>query len=425
MVAKPSMSDLIGGLPPMASVVPLHEGPVNATPELDLTVPFGRVSRHLSIYAPNAVFGLIDELAHLSRRAIEPNVFFDPQFLAPAMPRLDDRKVRLMVVRDEKGSRSRLRLLMPFSVERSAFIGGVATIRAWTHPFGPLGTLPVDGDDPAGTLWNFLSTLTAPELGLPDVLVIPDVRIDGPMATTLLAAAAKAGLPTAVANRVSRAALIKSADTARPSPLSGRRRRELARQTRHLSATGPVSLETARQPDDVRLALEDFFSLEASGWKGRARTALIIDRYRSAFAREAINALAQDDRVRIYTLNTGCRPVASLVVLVDRGQAYTWKTAYDEAFAATSPGQQIVAAATQALLADPAVVRADSCTVPDHFVMNRFWPDRIAVGTIVVGLTQETGGRVDKVARGLASMRRSRNLARIMRQRVQGMLSFR
>ena len=119
MVAKPSMSDLIGGLPPMASVVPLHEGPVNATPELDLTVPFGRVSRHLSIYAPNAVFGLIDELAHLSRRAIEPNVFFDPQFLAPAMPRLDDRKVRLMVVRDEKGSRSRLRLLMPFSVERS------------------------------------------------------------------------------------------------------------------------------------------------------------------------------------------------------------------------------------------------------------------------------------------------------------------
>ena len=57
--------------------------------------------------------------------------------------------------------------------------------------------------------------------------------------------------------------------------------------------------------------------------------------------------------------------------------------------------------------------------------MNRFWPDRIAVGTIVVGLTPETGARVDKVARGLASMRRSRNLARIMRQRVQGMLSFR
>jgi hypothetical protein len=175
----------------------------------------------------------------------------------------------------------------------------------------------------------------------------------------------------------------------------------------------------------VRLALEDFFTLEASGWKGRQRTALIIDRYRSAFAREAINALAQDGRVRIYTLKAGDRPVASLVVLVDRGEAYTWKTAYDEAFAATSPGQQVVAAATREMLVDPAIKRADSCTVPDHFVMNRFWPDRIAVGTLIVGLTAETGGRVQKVARGLETMRRSSNFNRIMRRRFQGILSFR
>lgn len=425
MVAKPSMTDITGQLSSMASVVPRYTDAVSATPELDLVVPMGRTARHLSIYQPNAVFGLIDELIHLSRRAIEPNVFFDPQFLAPAMPRLDDRKVRLMVVRDEKGSRSRLRLLMPFSVERSAFIGGVPTIRAWTHPFGPLGTLPVDGDDPAETLTSFLSTLTRPELGLPDVLVVPDVRLEGPMATALLAVAKEARLPTAIANTNSRAALIKRKDASLPSTLSGRRRREVARQARRLAETGRVSVDTARRPDEVRLALEDFFTLEASGWKGRQRTALIIDRYRSAFAREAINALAQDGRVRIYTLKAGDRPVASLVVLVDRGEAYTWKTAYDEAFAATSPGQQVVAAATREMLVDPAITRADSCTVPDHFVMNRFWPDRIAVGTLIVGLTAETGGRVQKVARGLETMRRSSNFNRIMRRRFQGILSFR
>ncbi|MEF2551567.1 GNAT family N-acetyltransferase [Aurantimonas sp. A2-1-M11] len=416
---------MFGALPPVTPVVPLFEGSPPVLPEIDLAVPQARMSRHLSIYAPNAVFELVGELAHLSRRAIEPNVFFDPQFLAPAMPRLDDRKVRLMVVRDEKGTRSRLRLLMPFSVERSAFIGGVSTIRAWTHPFGPLGTLPVDGDDPDETLASFLSTLTRPELGLPDMLVVPDVRIDGPMATTLLAVAGKGGLPTTVVNTTSRAALVKTGDGAIPTSLSGRRRRELARQARHLAETGRVSLRTAQSPDDVRLALEDFFSLEASGWKGRQRTALIIDRYRSAFAREAINALAQDGRVRIYTLHAGSRPVASLVVLVDRGEAYAWKTAYDETFAAVSPGQQLVAAATSAMLGDPAVERADSCTVPDHFVMNRFWPDRIAVGTLVIGLTSDSGNRVEKVARGLASMRRSRNLVRLTRQRLQGMLAVR
>src|SRR5690606_15813150 len=76
--------------------------------------------RSLAIYPASAGFDLVEELEHLSARAIEPNVFFNPSFLAPAMPRLDDREVRLAVIRDGDDHRSRLRLLVPFTVERAA-----------------------------------------------------------------------------------------------------------------------------------------------------------------------------------------------------------------------------------------------------------------------------------------------------------------
>ena len=69
---------------------------------------------------PRAGFDLVEELDYLCTRTIEPNVFFNPRFLAPAMPRLEDREVRLAVIRDGDEYKNRLRLLVPFSVERPA-----------------------------------------------------------------------------------------------------------------------------------------------------------------------------------------------------------------------------------------------------------------------------------------------------------------
>ncbi|NDV87385.1 GNAT family N-acetyltransferase [Aurantimonas aggregata] len=413
-------------LPPSAVLATLHR-PDEKRPELDLAVPHQGAARRFSVYAPMAAFDLITELRHLSNRAIEGNVFFDPRFLVPAMPRLDERRVRLMVIRDEDEARSRLRLLMPFSVERAGMVGGPQTIRAWTHPFGPLGTLPLDGDDPAGTLTSLLETLARRELKLPRILVLPDLRIDGPMARTLVAAAEQLGLPVTEVNAFTRASLTKvgPASYLRQTSLSKRRRRELARQRRLLERQGTVRFEVARDPDGVRLAFEDFLALEASGWKGRERSALTMDRYRSAFARESVNALAEDGRARVFTLRLDGQAVASLVVFIDRGEAYAWKSAYDEAFSNASPGQQLVAEATRSLVADPAVKRADSCAMPDHFVMNRFWKDRVSIATLVVGLDPDSHKAVAKAAKGLVAARRSRNVVRLMRERLASLLPSR
>ncbi|KQT44428.1 hypothetical protein ASG43_13840 [Aureimonas sp. Leaf454] len=424
MSAKPLADELMASPSAAPAMAFVQSATETGLPDASVSLLREDGVRRVSIYAPRAAFSLVDELDFLTRRAIDHNVFFAPQFLIPAMPRLDDRTVRLFVMRDEGARRSRVRLLMPFSVERAGLIAGPTVIRAWTHPFGPLGTPLVDSDDPAGTLISCLETMSAPALGLPGLVVFPDLRLDGAFARTLIAAAEKLRLPMASANTFDRASLDATAKQSVTSALSSKRRREIQRQRRLLEAKGEVVFETARETTAVRHALEDFLTLEASGWKGRSRSALVMDRYKAAFTRESVNRLAEKDRTRIFTLRLDGAPVASLVAFVVGGEAFAWKMAYDESHAAASPGLQMMIEASDALIADPDVLRADSCAVPDHFLMNRLWKDRLTIGTLVVGLSPDVGRRVDQAAEGLERMRRSRNMARLMRERLKSMLKI-
>lgn len=383
-----------------------------------------RQSRRLSIYPASAGFELVEELDHLCARTIEPNLFFNPRFLAPAMPRLEDREVRLAVIRDGDGDRSRLRLLLPFSVERAPMPLGVPIIRAWSSPFGPLGTPLVDRDDPEGVLCDFLDLLRRPALHLPKVMVIPDMRLDGPAAATLRAIATARGLAMEIASETERPILHSTLDgdaylaaTLRPHHL-----REFRRLKRRLAEKGVLEHATARSRDDVRLGLESFLTLEASGWKGRRRTAMAVDRYRAAFAREAVDRLAERDMARVHTLTLDGETIACLIVFVEAGVAYTWKTAYDEAYSAYSPGTLLMIEVTRQHLDDPNIEVTDSCAVPDHPVMSRLWAERRRMGTVVVGTEPDADRAVRQAASQLHLYRETRNMARILRSRIKGLL---
>ncbi|RZM08307.1 MAG: GNAT family N-acetyltransferase, partial [Sphingomonas sp.] len=264
MSSKPLVDEMLASPSAAPAIALLDQDRPLDNPEANVEVASGDGKRRFSIYAPAAAFDLAAELDFLTRRAIDQNVFFAPQFLVPAMPRLGERHVRLMVARDEGPRRSRLRFLMPFSIERIGMLGGPMAIRAWTHPFGPLGTPLVDSDDPQATLTSLLVTLRRPELKLPDVLVIPDLRIDEPFARTMAEAVGALGLPMTAVNAFDRAALIKGASLT--DALSPKRRREVQRQRRMLSAQGELGFDVARTPAEVLAAMEEFLTLEASGW---------------------------------------------------------------------------------------------------------------------------------------------------------------
>ncbi|THF55029.1 GNAT family N-acetyltransferase [Ollibium composti] len=390
-------------------------------------IAHGRPERRLAIYPASAGFDLVEELDYLSARTVEPNVFFNPRFLAPAMPRLEDREVRLAVIRDGDDYRSRLRFLVPYSIERPAVPLGVPVMRTWSSPFGPMGTPLIDRDDPVGVLDDFLGMLSRPRLNLPKVFVFPDMRMDGPVAALIKTVAEMRRLPLAVTGANERPVLESALDGEAylRASLKAHHYREFRRLKRRLADTGRLEHTVARGPEEIRHAIERFLSLEAAGWKGRERTAMVIDRYRAAFAREAVHRLAEQDMCRIHALELDGRTIASLIVFVEAGVAYTWKTAYDETLAAYSPGTLLMIEVTKQHLDDPNIDVTDSCAVPDHPVMSRLWSERRQVGTFVIGLSPEADRAARQAASQLHLYRETRNMARILRNRVRSLLGRR
>ena len=417
-------------IPPLAN--PLPETGLTPTPmerqlpqipEAPVKLPVGRPGRSLSIYPASMGYDLQEELDFLSNRAMEPNIFFTGGMLAPAMPRVEDRQVQLALIRDQSVRSSRMRLLMPFSQEKPGFSMGASIMRVWANPFGPLGTPLVDAEDAAETLDNLLEALGRREARLPKVLVMPDLRLHGRFTQLVRAVAVARNLPVTVTSPYQRPMLESylAGDAYLKQSVSSHHLREMRRQWRRLSADGSLTYEVARQPGDIRRRTEEFLALEAKGWKGRKRSALINDRYRAAFAREAIGNLAQADAVRIHTVDFNGKAIASLVVFVMAGEAYTWKTAYDEEFARFSPGKLLMMKLTEWHLDDANIMRSDSCAVPDHPIMSRFWSEREAMGTLVIGLTETADRDVRQVAAQLHLYRNTRNMARILRDKIMGL----
>ncbi|MGA1832966.1 MULTISPECIES: GNAT family N-acetyltransferase [Rhizobium] len=392
-------------------------------PEADLNLPVGRAGREFSLYPATLGYELQEELEFLSHRAMEPNIFFSARLLAPAMPRVEDKQVRFALIRDDNGMRSRLRLLMPFTVERPGFSVGAPIIRTWANPFGPLGTPLLDTEDAAETIDNLFEVLTQPRTKLPSVLVLPDIRLNGRFAQLAKAVAIARDLSVATTDTFRRPMLESYLDgeSYLKQSVSAHHYREMRRQWRNLEKLGTLTYNVARQPEEVRLRMEEFLALEAKGWKGKKRSALINDRYRAAFAREAITNLAEIDAVRIHTVDLDGRAIASIIVFIMAGEAYTWKTAYDESLGRHSPGKLLIMKLTEWHLDDANILRTDSCAVPDHPIMSRMWEQRDEMGSLVIGLTPNSDRDVRQVATQLHLYRNTRNIARILREKIMNL----
>ncbi|HWU62259.1 MAG TPA: GNAT family N-acetyltransferase [Ensifer sp.] len=385
-------------------------------------IEVGRRGRALYVYDAHAGFELQSELDYLSNRAMEPNVFFSGQFLAPALPRLEEKQIRLAILRDTDG-RNRARFLIPFSVERPGLGLASPIMRVWANHFAPLGTPLIDAEEAAESIDNVFEALANTTAGLPQVLVIPDLKVNRPAAQLIRAIAMSRNLTIATTDERERPMLesLLDGEAYMSESLSSKHNHEMRRQWRKLSEKGEVAYNVARQPRDVLKRMEEFLLLESSGWKGKEKTALTIDRLRSAFAREAIYNLAQADKVRIHTIDLDGQAIASLIVFLSAGEAYTWKTAYNEAYSDCSPGKILMSKVTEWHLDDANIVRTDSLAVPDHPVMSRLWRERDAMATLIIGLNPGRDRDVRQIASQLHLYQNTRDVARKLRDRIMSL----
>jgi CelD/BcsL family acetyltransferase involved in cellulose biosynthesis len=376
---------------------------------------FSSQHRCLSVYSKAAIFEFAHELEFLSWRSIDANVFFNSRFMAPAMARLDDKNISFAVLRDEGSDTNRLRFLMPFSIEKVGFGIGSPVIRCWTTPYSPLGTPLIDRDDPIGVIEDVFEIMSRKHLKLPDVIMFPDIALNGASASVIKTAALSRNLSVLSTNITKRPILKKTLDA--ENQLT-HYTNKYARMRRRLEEQGVVTFNEFRTPVEIRQATEEFLLLEASGWKGRQRTAMMSDRYHAAFAREALLNLAERDMCSIHTMDINGKTIASMIVFRNINTAYTWKTAYDESYEKYSPGVLITLEVTKKLLQNANIEKADSLAGEDHPVLSGLWPDNEDMGTLIIGLNQKSDRTVRHTANQLEVYQKSRKIAKSIRHRI-------
>jgi CelD/BcsL family acetyltransferase involved in cellulose biosynthesis len=330
--------------------------------------------------------------ADLVNRAIEPNAFLEPGFLIPLVQHCGN-KTKIGFLLTWTGTRmdprhkllGLLPLSLPFALP-SLFARGAS------HKYAPLGTPLFDKDQGNEALRQMVGWLRQHHPGLTG-LMLTHLPKQG-LAFAMLSRHATASQNRLyLFNECERAALARTmAPANQPRNLiSGKRRKEYRRQRRRLSESGEISYRSIRDPAQIRQVAEEFLSLEARGWKGARKTALLMASSDATFFRAMTRSMALEGKCHIDSLDVDGTPVAMGVILESGGKAFYWKTAYDERLAAFSPGVQLALELTRIQLASPSVALTDSCAIANHSMINHIWKDRVAMTDVLLPIGSAQG----------------------------------
>ena len=318
------------------------------------------------------------ELRDLTARAIAPNAFYEPSFMAASAPVFGRDVMAGLVWR--RSMPKQLTGFFPVAIERRRYGLKMPMLIGWTHPYGPLGTPLIDRDAGDAAVVAWLDHIAA-DPALPKLMLMPYLPAEGDVAHAFDAALVHRDGRSEHFALHRRALLAPTGDRAGylDHTMPHKKRKELRRQRRRLSDTGTLTSSATSDPAELTAALVDFLSLEAAGWKGRAGTAAKGNDAVRCFVVEAVSALAAEGKASVARLALDGRAIAAIVTLRSGDAAWCWKIAYDESYSRASPGVQLLLDVTETLLADASIACADSCATADHPMIDHIWRERLAL----------------------------------------------
>jgi CelD/BcsL family acetyltransferase involved in cellulose biosynthesis len=326
----------------------------------------------------------------LAAHAVEPNAFYEPWMLLPAIQFLSSPAQLLFVlVAAEAPTSGQSDILCGlFPLERSSQYQRLPLrhLTLWKHPYCYLCTPLLRRGWEHETLAAFLDWLATDPRGS-TLFEFPLVTADKPVFQSLSTVLEERERPVFLSKCETRALLRPRADGEAyiAESLPGKSRKEFRRLERRLSELGPLEY-VEPGPAEVDTWTDDFLALEAKGWKGRRGTAMASTeagrRFFTAIAR------AGPDRIMLLGLYVGGRPVALKCNLLAEEGAFSFKIAFDELYGRFSPGVLLELENIRRFHTKSAPCWMDSCAAPEHFMANRLWMERRTVSTLLVS----TGG---------------------------------
>ena len=347
----------------------------------------------------------------LAVEALEPNPFYEPWMLIPALRTQSTGKdLCVVLVLTISDGDPVLCGVFPLEKKQRYKKLPLAAYSLWQHIYSPLCTPLIGVSRARACIDAFLDWLASQrECALMDFNLVSG---DGPFHQLLnecLAARNASSLEGASHNR----AVLRpkeSADTYLRAAQSSEHRKDLRRKRRRLSELGQLEVTSLEAGGDIDAWVEEFLQLEASGWKGTSGGAFAcIDANRNYFVSITKAAFARDRLIMLAARLDG-KPIAMKCNFIAEPGSFAFKIAFDENFAAYSPGVLLEIENIGHFHAQRSVEWMDSCAIPDHPMINRLWLDRRTIKSLLIPTGMKAGELV------ISTLPLMRSLNRRLRQ---------
>ena len=326
---------------------------------------------------------LLPDWESLAGEAAETNPFYEHWMLLPALEAYGQEEgFRLIAVWDS----GTLAGLFPMRLERRYRGLPLRALRSWRHRNMLLCTPLVRAKGGAKAARECVAALLAS--GLAPVVEFEYIAAGGPFYAALAEAATEARHPWLVMDAYARALLLRDRDQ-RPL-FNSNMKNNLRRSEARLSAHGKLAYVRLEAGGDVAAWTDDFIRLEKSGWKGAAGSALGCRADDVKFATEVYAEAFRRGKLIITGIDLDGRPLARHCMLAGRDGAFTFKIAFDETHAKSSPG--VLAEVDNVrqfmeIVGERGLRWIDSFTAPENTTIGRVWKDRRTIQRVAVGVS--------------------------------------
>jgi len=330
----------------------------------------------------NDIFALGESWEKLSTNVIEENPYYSPTFMRALLEHVESTcDIKALAVYKD----TLLVGFLPFVIDKWRWMKAAPLNCAWINPYITLTTPLVDRDYPREVVEALVAGMN--EHGAAGSFWLFDnFNLDGPVGKLFNEILKAGNLPSKIFNEFNRPILDQGAtfDEHMRAHVSKSRIKGLKRSRKRLCEQGTVSLRSYNRGPELETAVEEFLTIEASGWKGEQGTALACEESTKAFARQAFGSSDGKSITRADVLYLDEKAIAvSLAIYVGK-TAFTLKCAYDEEYRSYGPGllleQDIIEDFFETRWAD----RLDSAITVSGHVLQGLWSDSMRVGDLLL-----------------------------------------
>jgi CelD/BcsL family acetyltransferase involved in cellulose biosynthesis len=332
------------------------------------------------------------KIADLSRRAIEPNPFYGPDMLFPAIEHLKPTNPLLFVLVLEKDKQQKLCGLFPLELRPAIPRLPVRILTFWRHKFCPFCAPLIDTDQAEQVLHSFLDWFSGRPFGV-HILDINMFPAEGHLHVLFSSVLWRTGLLHVVAERWPRACLApaETAEKYLGRALCSKRRRQYRKVLKQLSDLGPTELTQLKPDDDASNWIEDFLRLEASGWKGRESSALASNNNDASFFRQVVRNAFRAGRLQMNAIRHCDQAIAMICCIRSGPTSFFFKTGYDETYDRFSPGALALIGLTCEVHQQLEVQLVDSCSSSSNTLLNMHWTERRIIERLLISNSPLSG----------------------------------